>query len=184
MTVTYIAAVLATTLLATAARTAAEVWPKPASVSRGQDTATVIFSKEFFKLTKESPIIESAFVRYRDITFPHVQSTSANIRGDTTVQVQSLLVDFREDEAADEYPHLGVNESYTLSVSSTGDAAISAQTVWGALRGIETFSQLVEFDFNSETYEINAVHASNSKFVPPPEITPKNIHNSHFEPPK
>eukprot|EP00939_MAST-03C_sp_MAST-3C-sp1_P002177 g2177.t1 len=137
-----------------------KVWPKPLQVSTGQDTASVVFSKEFFKLTKVSPIVEAAFVRYKDIAFPHIQAssqTSFGEEGNSASMVQSLLVDFHDDEAADEYPQLGVNESYTFSVSSTGDAKISAQTVWGALRGLETFSQIVQFNFDTETYEISGI---------------------------
>ncbi|XP_022872625.1 beta-hexosaminidase 2-like [Olea europaea var. sylvestris] len=38
----------------------------------------------------------------------------------------------------------GVNESYSLAVPSSGENAIlTAQTEWGAMRGLETFSQLV-----------------------------------------
>ncbi|KAF2319321.1 hypothetical protein GH714_014787 [Hevea brasiliensis] len=40
--------------------------------------------------------------------------------------------------------HHGVNESYSLSIPSTGPTAnLTAETVWGAMRGLETFSQLV-----------------------------------------
>lgn len=40
--------------------------------------------------------------------------------------------------------HHGVNESYTLSIPSrSATAHLRAETVWGAMRGLETFSQLV-----------------------------------------
>lgn len=38
----------------------------------------------------------------------------------------------------------GVNESYSLSIpSSTTAVLLKAETVWGAIRGLETFSQLI-----------------------------------------
>ena len=54
-----------------------------------------------------------------------------------------LLIDCRE--GGPEFPALNENESYRLEVSSK-DARITAQTVTGALRGMETFAQLVAAD--------------------------------------
>ena len=56
------------------------------------------------------------------------------------------------DDADESHPQLGTDESYTLSISTT--AELHAKTVYGALRGLETFSQLVQFDFETETYQI------------------------------
>ncbi|KAL0010807.1 hypothetical protein SO802_005915 [Lithocarpus litseifolius] len=39
--------------------------------------------------------------------------------------------------------HHNVNESYTLTIPTWGPANLTAETVWGAMRGLETFSQLV-----------------------------------------
>ncbi|CDH49056.1 beta-hexosaminidase 1 [Lichtheimia corymbifera JMRC:FSU:9682] len=39
---------------------------------------------------------------------------------------------------------LGVDESYTLDISDKGSATLTAKTKWGALYGLETFSQLVQ----------------------------------------
>ncbi|KAF1644243.1 UNVERIFIED_CONTAM: Beta-hexosaminidase A, partial [Eudyptes robustus] len=42
------------------------------------------------------------------------------------------------------YPQQGMNENYTLTVyEDSGPAFLEAATVWGALRGLETFSQLI-----------------------------------------
>jgi len=52
---------------------------------------------------------------------------------------------------------LGVNESYELAVSMQGQITVSAQTVWGALHGLETLSQLVEYNFTTDTYAIHEI---------------------------
>ena len=62
-----------------------------------------------------------------------------------TVAVSSLAEDF---------PQLGDNEGYSLSVSASGQATLAAPTVFGALHGLETFSQLVRFDFNAQAYAL------------------------------
>jgi hexosaminidase len=38
-----------------------------------------------------------------------------------------------------------MDESYTIQVSTTGTATIDAQTQWGAMRGLESFSQIVQW---------------------------------------
>lgn len=47
------------------------------------------------------------------------------------------------------------DESYSLDVDANG-AIITAATIFGALRGLETFSQLVRFDFVNKSYFIAA----------------------------
>ena len=38
-----------------------------------------------------------------------------------------------------------MSEEYTLSVPTTGSATLTAATTLGALRGLETFAQLIDF---------------------------------------
>jgi hexosaminidase len=50
---------------------------------------------------------------------------------------------------------LGVDESYVLSIPADGSAAsLSAPTYYGALRGLETFSQLVFFNTTQHAYTL------------------------------
>jgi hexosaminidase len=50
------------------------------------------------------------------------------------------------------HPTLRTDESYSLDVRPGQPAALRAATVLGALHGLETFSQLVTFDFDAEAY--------------------------------
>ncbi len=51
-------------------------------------------------------------------------------------------------ESGPEYPALGEDESYTLDIASDG-AKLNASTVTGALRGLETFIQLISPESNT-----------------------------------
>jgi hexosaminidase len=47
------------------------------------------------------------------------------------------------------------DETYTLNVGISGTATLTAATVYGAIRGLESFSQLVLYDFESERYTVD-----------------------------
>ena len=84
------------------------------------------------------------------MTFGHATAPPLAREEAGTVTGLSVTV----ESAAEDFPQLETDESYTLSVTASGQATLKAKTVFGALRGIETFSQLVVFDFDSETYGI------------------------------
>jgi len=62
-----------------------------------------------------------------------------------------------------EYPALGENESYRMDVTEEG-ARISAATVTGALRGMETFAEWIEL--GSQGFEARAVHIEDAPRFP------------------
>lgn len=58
------------------------------------------------------------------------------------------------EDVSEAVPQLDTDESYDLQVpSGGGTATLHAPTVYGALRGLETFSQLVHFDFEQVSSE-------------------------------
>jgi hexosaminidase len=59
--------------------------------------------------------------------------------------LSSLTVDVASARASP-FPALGDNESYQLFVAAGDASLLSAPTVWGALRGLETLTQLVSAD--------------------------------------
>jgi hexosaminidase len=89
-----------------------------------------------FKFTQKSSsgLLNRAIERYEAL----LAVPSKGQRGDLTSCVVEAT-DVSEDGL-----DLHVDESYTLNVAEDGGCSISATTVWGALRGLETFTQLLK----------------------------------------
>jgi hexosaminidase len=125
------------------------IWPAPSSFSSGTETLVVDASCALFE-TKSSPVpntLLAAFKRYCDITFPHVA-------GGATANIKKLVMSWEDGDES--HPQLETDESYTLAVpTGTAEAKLSAKTIYGIMRGLETFSQLVVFDFGTKSYRIH-----------------------------
>ena len=141
------------------------IWPAPSTSSSGTVVRTVIPSAAFFSLsTGSSPLLEAAFERYAGLTFPHAADapsldSAASALGCAMPTPANGITCMRIEVAdlAEDHPRLDTDESYTLSISDDGaETAVrgSAPTVYGALRLLETFSQLVAFDFDCGRYEV------------------------------
>jgi hexosaminidase len=131
----------------------ATLWPKPQTFTNGSTSAYVVPNPGSFfvmKNTQESDTLTQAFDRYDQLTFPHPATDT-----DDSSPITSLIVSVDDiDEVT--YPQLDTDESYTLNIPAEGgDATLEAATIYGALRGLETFSQLVLFDFDARLYSID-----------------------------
>ena len=126
------------------------IWPRPKAFTNGTATVSVgpAAGASFFALAggSECATLTAAFERYAGLTFPHV-ATGAGA-------VSSVLVTVKD--ASEHYPQLETDESYSLDVPLSGRATLQAGTVYGALRGLETLSQMVRFNFTTQTYSIAA----------------------------
>ncbi|CAL5094964.1 unnamed protein product [Urochloa decumbens] len=135
-----------------------DLWPMPASVARGAQTLLV--SKGLELSTAGSGyadgkgVLKEAFRRMVAIVeLDHVINGSYP-RGSPVLAGVRVVVRSPSDEL-----NFGVDESYKLSVPTTGNplyAQIEAQTVYGALHALETFSQLCTFDFNARLIELHS----------------------------
>ncbi|CAM6092507.1 unnamed protein product [Calypogeia fissa] len=140
------------------------IWPLPAEWSKGTTTLVVHAQLELVLegnggATSGSGIVADAFERYCKHMYAH-QSEKDVLRkirrrkAPNGPALQRLVVNI---SSADETLNLGTEESYTLSVPAPGkrtEALLEAATVYGALRGLETFSQLIRFNFTKRQNEI------------------------------
>ncbi|XP_038679868.1 beta-hexosaminidase 1-like [Tripterygium wilfordii] len=138
------------------------IWPLPEKFTFGNDSLSVDpqLSLSVAGYGGKSSIVSDAFERYKSIIFKHVHSPSFfdRFRGRLSaydITKLSVIVHSENEEL-----QLGIDESYTLFVakhdrlSIVGEATIEANTVFGALRGLETFSQLCVFDYGTESVQV------------------------------
>jgi hexosaminidase len=118
------------------------VWPQPASLeifgtTRSLDSATFIFSANV-----SSPLLQRALGRYSALVFVRVAPKWWPPQPPPTTTLAALRVAVG---SVSEALTLETDESYVLNVPASGDATLTAATVFGALRGLETMSQMVGF---------------------------------------
>lgn len=148
-------------LLAAGAAMASPIWPEPKQSSFGAARVELAPSKFVFRLASgSSPTLDTAFKRYQGLLFPHTLSSSAGSKGNQSAAVQIGALDVIVEAIDESHPQLDTDESYKLSINADGSAALSAKTIYGAMHGLESFSQLVNFDFENETYAVGVAPVS------------------------
>ncbi|XP_052815810.1 beta-hexosaminidase subunit beta-like isoform X2 [Mya arenaria] len=143
-----------------------EPWPMPAKYVSNKDKLLQLNTASFKLkiLNKNCDILEDAIKRYTNLISSHVPEEHYEFIYNFDEKTRA----FREHEMQDKYqhvtemgdleihveneecryPHVQMDESYKLVVKE-GVCKLSADRVWGALRGLETFSQLLFRKFNT-----------------------------------
>eukprot|EP01089_Gocevia_fonbrunei_P012682 TRINITY_DN3066_c0_g1_i2.p1 TRINITY_DN3066_c0_g1~~TRINITY_DN3066_c0_g1_i2.p1 ORF type:complete len:301 (-),score=57.50 TRINITY_DN3066_c0_g1_i2:626-1528(-) len=122
---------------------ALSIWPQPVSVLV-ENYAQISPSKFTVTSSSSSAIVSRAIGRYNKLYFPF----PANSTTFGSVSIQIHVTNSSEEL------QFGVDESYSLSINSNGQGTIVSQTVWGALHGLETLSQLISWDDVTHIYSI------------------------------
>lgn len=128
---------------------ACALWPLPASYTVSEDTVILCTPFKFQQMGTLNPILAKAFTRYTALIF----GTSQDLARAPAGCVGALTVTLQDQTGTS--LSVSTDESYTLDVSS-GAVNVFAQNVFGALRALETFSQLVSQTNN----QFSAVGAS------------------------
>ncbi|KAI2648223.1 Beta-hexosaminidase subunit alpha [Labeo rohita] len=125
------------------------VWPLPQQLDQSWDRYSL--SPQLFSFTygQDSAaqtgcsVLDAAFKRYFSIIFPDFTKGTENVLQSMWSEPQPFVVSVTvKTRGCDGYPNEDSDESYNLSVSE-GQALLRSVSVWGALRGLESFSQLV-----------------------------------------
>ncbi|KAG5868152.1 Beta-hexosaminidase subunit beta, partial [Gonioctena quinquepunctata] len=150
--------------------TKGEVWPKPQHQIKND--SYFILRPQIFqfqaKNSSECVLLREALVRYGQIISDHYGSIAKNLESaDHEFHKKSWLADktylgylnsleiILEEPCNDtEYPHLNMNEKYKINIEDDG-AVLNAGSIWGVLRGLETFSQLLYIGDEQLSLRIN-----------------------------
>ena len=143
------------------------LWPLPRNFSRSAGAAPLLVPAASFQFGCEpagpcAGVLTAAFARYSQQIFAeHESGGNGGGGGGGGLTSLSCTVESAEEHATLQF---GMDESYTLQIpgaagSSSGGqqqhATLTAPTVWGALRGLTTFAQLVEWDWDNHTHVIH-----------------------------
>uniref|UniRef100_A0A7I4YSU6 Beta-hexosaminidase n=1 Tax=Haemonchus contortus TaxID=6289 RepID=A0A7I4YSU6_HAECO len=123
------------------ASTQGGVWPLPWSIQYDTFNHTINPRQfQFISQVGSCDVIDKAIKRYQKLTFPLYNPRKYS---DYPASLGSLMIEVKSG-CDTQVPQLNMDESYSLKVDKNEEVAVlTANQVWGALRGLETFSQLV-----------------------------------------
>ncbi|KAM9352044.1 beta-hexosaminidase subunit alpha [Symphorus nematophorus] len=130
-------------------RTVEGVWPLPQAFISSAERYPLNARAFYFGYRRQSAaqqgcsVLDAAFKRYFSIIFPDYTPEN-DVLGSSKGKPFTVEISVGHNDC-ESYPTEDSSERYHLSVSA-GRASLNAETVWGALRGLETFSQLVYQD--------------------------------------
>ncbi|KAJ2732244.1 Glucosamine-6-phosphate isomerase (Glucosamine-6-phosphate deaminase) (GNPDA) (GlcN6P deaminase) [Coemansia sp. BCRC 34962] len=135
----------------------ASIWPIPSVYVNGT-TNTAASNAQITALSISSSVLSAAIRRYNTIIEYEAFTPPTDYnRGppDTEGSLEGLMVSVASN---DETLSLETDESYTLDIPTTGTAKLKANTIYGAMRGMETYSQLLVVNGGHRFIESTPIH--------------------------
>ena len=130
------------------------LWPQPSEISSSLEFMIIDPDSFQIRLSQnldvcQKDIIEKLWVRYKHILFPPKFAHEKASRSD--IQLERLVFDLYDKSSINNvdscsktyYPFIQSveTEAYDLNVNSN-EARVISKTVWGLIKGLESFSQL------------------------------------------
>lgn len=129
------------------------IWSLPQEYTL--DPCSLPVSPNFtFTITNQNinnDILTSGITRYQSLIFSHIPDSIPT----TTNQLTSLIIKLQQPNNTT--LNSNTNESYILSIPSSNsnqqiNAQLSAENVFGILKGLETFSQIITYNYTNGYY--------------------------------
>ena len=139
---------------------AGPLWPKPKSVSLGHGNVEISGSFSFQQMQDaKSSLLERATIRYSHLIGGGNEPRPGDKMLTTCgVAVKTVLPDDQEAGSLD----MNVDESFSLTITSSNECMIESATIWGALHAMETFTQLLTRQGDTVTLSYVPVSISDS----------------------
>ncbi|XP_030762521.1 beta-hexosaminidase subunit alpha-like isoform X2 [Sitophilus oryzae] len=148
--------------------TKGEIWPKPQDQVKSEDYFVITPENFTFLLAENSGnclILQNAFERYFKIlqqntisqaTVRRLKSFRANLtEGSNLGLITNITVNLNGECSDNDYPSLDINETYILNVTLSA-VQLASSSIWGILRGLESFSQLLYLGSDGYTIRLNS----------------------------
>ncbi|KAL1444346.1 hypothetical protein MTO96_029908 [Rhipicephalus appendiculatus] len=179
--------------------TQGEVWPQPLNQTKSSTTLSLDASTFSFQYEGPCFVVQQALKRYRrQILFQNCMKpgttrgagrrNSRALDPDTNSYDGDLnVLKVTVSDRCEDIPDHQMDERYFLSLSSSEESFISARSVWGALRALETFSQLV-YSPDGVSWVVNETMIYDEPRFSPPgpadrfvsALLANGVHNGHI----
>ncbi|CAG9813344.1 unnamed protein product [Phaedon cochleariae] len=155
--------------------TKGEPWPKPQTQIKNDEY--FVLRPQFFefqvKNNAKCTLLHDAVLRYQSIISGLYESVDENLKfvshqhhkkewlsdNNFIGHLESAIVDLSGSCDDNDYPSQDMKENYSINITPD-NAEIQSSTIWGILRGLETFSQLIYIADDYVSLRINTTSIS------------------------
>lgn len=133
-----------------------QVWPKPVLQHIYDEYLTFEPENFHFNITGYScDDLQDAFKRYNSMLFLKATKTftqNTSLPTDLIIGKMEVL-NVQMTNPCENYPSLNMDEKYEIKINNSSGLLL-ASSIWGILRGLETFSQLIYLETDGSTFVI------------------------------
>lgn len=127
------------------------ILPIPKHLKIGDTSVYLSYNKFQFISKSKSTDLSNAFLRFKDQIFQQYNTNDYSTIKNAIILPSINVTIVQEDAVLQQ----GVDESYILTIPADGTPAqLIGQTIYGVYHGLESFSQLIRYDFVNQRYEI------------------------------